>query len=314
MLWSYPNGETQGGFINSTSGIFTPDPSSLMVLDNASGLMRTPDKPFLFGSGDANGLELVAASYDLSQHRWLPVPRQYVSPDGTAYAYSATQPGSGHGVHVVNVATGNDRLVPSTAVIPDDQANYLVVAYLRDGVYMSRSGNGPRPGLWRLDPGSGSIHQVSTDVLQGALLGNAPLVSPPSSGNPVAWWSEVTADFSATDPSVYYQYLTGVAGQHGETWFERPGFRINVIGVDSTGHAIVVAESQSQVEIWLLAESSSKLIFTGANYGDPALPFRTAIADAQGWWIGSRTGVFYATTSSFTRVSETAAVLVGGCG
>jgi hypothetical protein len=256
----------------------------------------------------------VAASYDLSQHRWLPVPRQYVSPDGTAYAYSATQPGSGHGVHVVNVATGNDRLVPSTAVISGDQANYLVVAYLQDGVYMSRFGNGPRPGLWRLDPGSGSILQVSTDALQGALLGNAPLANPPSSGNPVAWWSEITADFSASDSHVYFQYLTGVAGQHGETWFERPGFRINVIGVDSTGHAIVVAESKSQVEIWLLAESSSKLIFTGANYGDPALPFKTAVADAPGWWIGSRNGVFYATTSSFTQVSKTAAVLVGGCG
>src|SRR2546430_2060475 len=74
MLWSYPDGETQGGFINSVSGIFTPDPGSLMVLDNPSGLMRTPDKPFLFGTGDADGLALVGASYDLSQHRWLPVP------------------------------------------------------------------------------------------------------------------------------------------------------------------------------------------------------------------------------------------------
>src|ERR1700694_1613597 len=54
MLWNYPDGETQGGFINSGSGVFTPDPSSVMVLDIPSGLIRTPDKPYLLGSRDAN--------------------------------------------------------------------------------------------------------------------------------------------------------------------------------------------------------------------------------------------------------------------
>jgi hypothetical protein len=216
----------------------------------------------------------------------------------------------------VNVATGIDRIVPGTVTISDDQANYLVVGYLQDGVYMGRSGRGgPRIGLWRLDLGSGVILNVSTDApLGGVLVGNAPLVNPPSVGNPVAWWSTISADFSASsDPHVYYQYLTGVAGQHGETWFERAGFRINVIGVDRAGHGMVVAESEREVEIWLLQESTSTRLNSAANNGSPDLPFNTAVADAGGWWIGGRTGVFFATTASFTRVSTTPAVVVGGC-
>jgi hypothetical protein len=190
------------------------------------------------------------------------------------------------------------------------------VGYLQDGVYMGRFGQGgPRIGLWRLDPRSGAVLKVSTDApLDGVFVGNAPLDNPPSSGNPVAWWSTVSADFSASsDPRVYYQYLTGVAGQHGETWFERPGFRINVIGVDRAGHGMVVAESENEVEIWLLQESTSTRLNSAANDGSPDLPFKTAVADAGGWWIGGRTGVFFATTAAFTQVSTTPAVVVSGC-
>jgi hypothetical protein len=317
MLWDEPNAATQGGFIDSVSGTFTPDPGSVMVRDSTRGLFRTPDLPYLFGTGsDVSGLAGASASYDVNQHRWVPVPLQFVSPDGTAYAYAVTAPGAAHGVHIVNVATGTDRIVASTVTIRDDQANYLVVGYLQDGVYMGRFGQGgPRIGLWRLDPGSGATLKVSTDVpLDGVFVGNAPLVNPPSYGNPVAWWSTLSADFSASsDPHVYYQYLTGVAGQHGETWFERPGFRINVIGVDRAGHGMVVAESENEVEIWLLQESTSTRLNSAANNGSPDLPFNTAVADAGGWWIGGRTGVFFATTAAFTQVSTTPAVVVSGC-
>jgi hypothetical protein len=318
MLWNYPNFETQGGFIDSTSGTFTPDPESVMIWDSAKDLYRTPDEPYLFGPGgnDASDV-LAAASYDLAQRRWLPVPRQHVSPDGSAYAYAVAQPGSAHGVHLVDVRTGTDKIVHGTVTIPNDQANYFVVGYLQNGVYLNRAGpGGPRTGLWRLEPASGSIIQVSTDApFLGVFVGNTPLVNPPTSGNPDAWWSSVSGDFSASkDPYAYHQYLTGVAGQHAETWFQRPGFRINVIGVDSGGHAVVVASSPTEIELWLLATPDVSTRLSGiANDGSPDLPFKTAVDDPAGWWIGSRTGVFLATNGAFTQVSATPAVVVGGC-
>jgi len=181
-----------------------------------------------------------------------------------------------------------------------------------NGVYLTQWGppGGPGIGLWRLDPVSNAISEASTDTTGiGVFVGETPLESPPTTGFPDAWW---TGD--PTDPYVYHQYLTGAAGQHGETWFQRPGFRMKVIGVDTAGRAIVVARSASEVEVWLLAtpNSSTELSVT-SNTGSSDLPFKTAVANSGGWWIGSQAGVFVATPSRLVRTSTTPAVIVGGC-
>jgi hypothetical protein len=305
MLWAYPNLERQGGFLDLASGSFTADPQSVMVFDNAAGLNRTPGQPYLYGtSGDS---VWAPSTYDQTQHRWLPVPPQWVSPDGSTYAYTV----QGQGVHLVDVAGGIDRVVPGTTG-PSAQAHFSVAGYFKDGVYLTQWGptGGPGIGLWRLDPVTGAIAQVSTDSPgEGVFVGETPLDSPPTIGYPDAWWNGDPAD-----PYVYHQYLSGVAGQHGETWFQRPGFRMKVIGVDNTGRAIVVAQSSSQVEVWLLATpNSATQLAVVATTGSSDLPFKTAVADRGGWWIGSVTGVFFATASGLTHTFMTPAVVVGGC-
>lgn len=313
MLWTYPNVERQGGFLDLASGRFTADSQSVMVFDNATGLNRTPNPPYLFGrSGDS---VWAPSTYDRSQHRWLPVPPQWVSPDGSSYAYYQYAVYGQAGVHLVDVASGVDRVVPETTG-PSAQAHYLVAGYLRDGVYLTQWGptGGPGIGLWRLDPVSTAITQVSTDAPGiSVFVGETPLETTPE--YPDAWWTNISGDFSASnDPYVYFQYLSGAAGQHGEDWFERPGFRMNVIGVDSAGRAIVVAESAIEVEVWLLATPNSAMqLYATANGGSPDLPFKTAVADSGGWWIGSRTGVYFATASGLTQASTEPAVVVGGC-
>lgn len=185
-----------------------------------------------------------ASTYDQALRRWLPVPPQYVSPDGTKYTYAVAANSQGGGVHLVDIATATDRIVPGTTGIPN--ANYFVVGYLSDGVYLDQFGptGGGAIGLWRLNPTSNAIVQVSTDApALGVFVGQTPLENPVNATTPDAWWTTVSADFSASsDPYVYFQYLSGAAGQHGEDWFQRPGFRMNVIGVDSAGRAVVVAQ------------------------------------------------------------------------
>jgi hypothetical protein len=315
MLWTTPNPETQGGFIDTATGSFTPDPQSVMILDGATGLYRTPGQPYLYGTpGDT---ALASRSYDSKFHRWLPVPPQYVSSDGGTYAYYAFDP-SGHGsVHLVDVASGTDRTVPGTTG-PSPKAHYLVAGYLRDGVYLTQWGptGGPGLGLWRLDTASGAVTLVSTDAqAMGVFVGATPLQSPPTAEYPDAWWTTVSWDSSASsDPYVYFQYLSAVAGQHAEDWFKRPGSRMNVIGVDAHGHAVVLARSPSQVELWLLSTpNSASQIYSATNSGGPNLPFKTAVADHGGWWIGSSAGMFFATTTAFTQVSRMPSVAVGGC-
>jgi len=303
MLWTYPNLEVQGGFIDTSTGTFTPDPQSVMVHDNARGLMRTPTQPFLYGlSGDS---AWATASYDWSRHRWLPVAPQQVSPDGGTYAYGVT----GQGVHLVDVATGVDRLIPGSR--PSPQANYFVAGYLTHGIYLTQWGptGGAGIGLWRLDPATNAIMQASTDSPGlGVFVGESPLESPAMSGFPDAWWT------NPIDSHVIHQYLSESAGQHGETWFDRPGFRMNVIGVSTAGQAIVQAQSAGSVEVWLLATpNSATQMYQTAGDRNPGLVFKTAVADAKGWWIGSRAGVFRAVGGSFTPVTRTPAIVAGAC-
>ena len=224
MLWSYPNRESQGGFIDTASGRFVADPDSVMVLDSAKGRYRTAGQPYLCGNwGDA---VLPASTYDQTHHRWLPVPPEYVSPDGARYAYAVAANSPGGGVHLVDIATATDRIVPGTMDVPD--TNYFVVGYLNDGVYLDRFGpsGGGAIGLWRLNPTSNAIVQVSTDApAVGVFVGQTPLENQPNAMTPDAWWTTVSADFSASsDPYVYFQYITGAPGQRGEDWFQRPGF------------------------------------------------------------------------------------------
>jgi hypothetical protein len=88
---------------------------------------------------------------------------------------------------------------------------------------------------------------------------------------------------------------------------------MNVIGVDAHGHAVVLARSSSQVELWLLSTpNSASQIYSATNGRGPNLPFKTAVADQGGWWIGSSAGMLFATTTAFTQVSSTPSVAVGG--
>jgi len=77
---------------------------------------------------------------------------------------------------------------------------------------------------------------------------------------------------------------------------------------------VVLARSSSQVELWLLSTpNSASQIYSATNGSGPNLPFKTAVADDGGWWIGSRAGMFFATTSAFKQVPSTPSVAVGGC-
>jgi hypothetical protein len=306
MLWTYPNREAQGGFIDRSSGTFTSDPQSVMAFDSTKRLYRTPNQPYLYGVwGDS---VLASSTYDPSEDRWLPVPPQYVSPDGSTYAYAV----QGEGVHLVDVASGMDRVVAET-LGPSERAHYLVAGYLRDGVYLTQWGptGGSGLGLWRLDPVGKAIVQVSTDSPGlGVFVGEASLENPPTPHYPDAWWTN-----DGDDPYVYFQYLSGAAGQHGEGWFQRPGFRMKVIGADTAGRAVVVAESPTQVEVWQLATpKSATQLFAMPNDGRTDLPFKTAVADGTGWWIGSDNGVYLAAAGTFNKVFTTPAVVVGHCG
>lgn len=120
-----------GGFVALPGGTFTADPASL-------------------------------GSYDLAVRKWVPVPRAWISPDGTKYVWpeyrSVTGPATGI-IHVTDAASGADR----SLTVP---APSMPVSYESAGVYITRvipNSDAPAQGLSLLDPASGALKQVIAD-------------------------------------------------------------------------------------------------------------------------------------------------------
>src|SRR5260370_40653478 len=97
VSWEQQYLARQAGFIDTATGTYTADLSGVMVSDESTGLDHTPDHPYLYGLG--------GSSYNPAHHRWVPVPREYGSPGGAAYAYAARQAGPTPGGLIVALAT-----------------------------------------------------------------------------------------------------------------------------------------------------------------------------------------------------------------
>src|SRR6267378_4115933 len=71
-------------------------------------------------------------TYDRAYRRWLPVLASMVLPDGSAYAYEDQPPDGEYDIHVVQVASGADKVISR---MPYDNA-YSVLALQPEGVYV----------------------------------------------------------------------------------------------------------------------------------------------------------------------------------
>src|SRR5215472_8026785 len=124
-----------GGFLTFPEAAFTADPSSAVKSDSSYGL-----------------------SFDRAVGKWVPVPRSWVSPDGSRYAYWDYQTRS---VQAVAIATGAETILgprpngAASAARLNTSGGWQVVEALDTGVYAVPNGYPAIPGLW-LFPWSGT--------------------------------------------------------------------------------------------------------------------------------------------------------------
>lgn len=247
---------------------------------------RSTIQPYLYGRG--------LPSYDWALRRWLPTDSRSVSRDGSHYAYS---PEFGS-IHDVEVATGQDHALKALDG-PD-----TVLYYAHEGVYFNHLWEGPPgPGLWLLDPATGAIRTVFSDVAVDAVGGDA------------AWLPQV----NPADPSPVVSQLGGGAYANqilrrdltgGPTipWFYRPGKVLTVLGFDQDNHPLIAVKSGTTPEsaIWQVPV---------ANQGQPLYSGQEllgAVADGHGTWFSDKQGVYLYTPSGGLRRVSTLAVVVGG--
>ena len=219
--------------------------------------------------------------YDRGLAKWLPTWRSSVSPDGRRYAYSEGNAyvGTEGKLHVVDVATGVDRVIYRSSRV------YGVIDFAAEGIYLTGAVPEGYPiGLWLEDPRGGTPRLISSSVVS------------PAVGGGYAWG----LDFNTADPSpgpggiegpknriLRFDLRSGVA----TPWFYRPGASLYVLGFDSRGEPFVTADfvpspadvnGQDSVEVWLITSGTSATeVFEGSGIPVP----RLAAVDSYGVWF-----------------------------
>lgn len=300
-------GQIQGGFLHFPGGAFRHD----LEADAVLAARLPPPVP----GGPPPYLQRDVATYDAAVGRWLPVPRSWVSGDGLTYAYSEgiyppapanPQPGpgplpTGSRVHVVDVKSGDDRIVFSSNGGPF----YEVVKFAQDGIYVSAGMPGPDGWkLWRLDPTAGMISKISDRR-------GAPWVI---SGG-VAW--AATYEGSTAQGTLPNHLLRIDLTSGSEAFWLGDHGVFELVSLDSEGTPLVKTVSLAGVLTLLAVTAPDKTqeIFSGPANGR----FTVGVADRRGTWLAGPeefgAGIYlYEKASGIRKVTDLRALPLGPCG
>lgn len=291
-----------GGFVAFPSKTFIADPTSGVVLPSPSPGSPTP-VPVPGYPGQYSAL-----SYDAQYSRWLPVPFQAVSADGTRYAFAPS-----NGVYVVTVGSG------AVNELGEGRA-WSVVAVDPDGVYATIPNAG---GLWLLPFSGASPRQITATGYWSGIGGGA------------AYGTPTTAVPQGTANTIQRLELsTGTVTDY----FTRPGETSQVSGFDGQGDPVIYSYGPLGSEVWI----GNSLFLMQTRQIQPGYPYYygqvttigfqpngSAVADSHGVWFsgylynansdlpgyapGSPAIVLYIPGSNVYVVSDTGAQLAGGC-
>src|ERR1700730_7426692 len=281
----------EGGFLSLGDGIVTADPKGAFVAGDL--LSHSKASPVLFGQ--------LPATYDPRAGRW--VPKGSISPDWTRYAYTEfSSQGFDFHLHVVDVATGRDRKL----ILPT--GNWGLLAFTTAGLYVNESYPevGAGPGLWLVNPDSGALQKVFSDASVQTVSGH------------MAW----IADRNNADT---LPGLPGMGVSNNEirgrdlntlvttTWMYRPGSNLYVAAA-ANGSIVVSGHDLASSYLWVVSSPGQAQAITAPGTGD-AEPFTNgAIADANGWWLGSLDGIYLWTPrNGAILASESLAAPAGAC-
>lgn len=254
-------------------------------------------------------------SWDQTFSRWVPAEREAISPDGARYAYAIA--GSDYPktnlhplLHLVDIGTGADRIITLPAL--DPFYTWGVASFTTEGIYLRKlPWEGiPPPGLWLLDPTTGSVQLAARESALGSPRAGAVWVNSIDPADPGAFPDAYSGTLLADE--VIRQDLKSGASI---VWFYRPGKIVHLLGLDQSGHPFVlVATGQSSadtVELWLVpAPGSGQRLWSGSEFFDlPAL-----VGDAHAVWFSGPAGVFlYTPVGGFQKIPLVTGQIAGQC-
>jgi hypothetical protein len=287
----FAGGPGSGGFLAFPGGAFIADPTSNVTVPPTSpGATPTPQN----GPGYQG---FAGLSYDHQYSRWLPVPSNQVSPDGSRYAYTVPD-----GIYVVNVANNTQSELGAGHA-------WSLVGVQSDSVY---AGDANAGGLWQL-PISGSPRQI-TNTGYWRAASSAVAYGTPTSAVPSG----------VTNKTIRLDLKTGAITD----WFTRDGTQASVLGVDGNNAILAVTYfNPSVTELWIAsgpASASPIAGFTSTQWGSFGFnSYNLPVADSHGVWLAGNyavqygnqtTGVaLYVPGSGLYWMSSIGGQLAGGC-
>jgi hypothetical protein len=237
-------------------------------------------------------------SYDHAFSRWLPVPRQSVSADGTRYAFSTAD-----GIYVVTVSSG--------AMTELGKGHAWTILSVGAAAVFATVPNAA--GLWLL-PFSGASPQQLTATGYWQAVNGAAAYGTPTSAVP----------YGTANTIQKLDLLSGTISDY----FTRPGMQSYVAGFDAQGEPIIYASGlypngTSGSDVWI--GSLYLMTYRTSQYGGSTGFNATGapVADSHGVWFtgyyqkgygnGGPVIVVYIPGSGVYALSSTGVQLAGGC-
>lgn len=284
-----------GGFVVFPGSSFIADPGSAVTLPTPSpGSTPVPQGGPGYGPG---GYGFPGLTYDRAYKKWLPVPTNWVSPDGNHYAYLSDA------LYAVNVADGKQTELRAGRT-------WNIVGVQNVGVYAGDQNVG---GLW-LFPFSGTARQITTGGYWQAATSTAA-------------YGTLTSAVPQGANNVINR-LDLATGKSTE-WFAKADTQSSVAGFDQHGDPILNVRylSGQGTEIWIVSGADSGIAISGWVTGYTSYGFNsynTPIADSHGIWFAGNYSTPYSNVnasglalyvpgSGFYWMSGINGQLAGGC-
>ena len=245
----------------------------------------------------------LGTTYDWVLKRWLPVRRQFVSPDGNHYVY--TQFGASNRIHVVDITTGSDQVVFQQGRFVATAYDHLGITLVHIGPQITQMGQGAiePDGVWLLDPATGQTRQVNADA---------------------KYWGDVSSGFAWRHEGSSLLRLDLTSGDVS-TWAQWPGLEVRVIGFDVAGNPVVDTRhsdliAEPLIEEWIAARQNNPTMFLSVTnsaqpteHGIEGFALPTALGDDHGVWLEVTWGLYLYSASETQKISPLTGKLVGGC-
>ena len=239
-----------------------------------AGFVNFPGAQLAEDASGPQGEPSAGLFYDRPFAKWISALRDEVSPDGREYAYADGNPVSGTNkagkLHLVDVATGTDRVMYDSPVVP------TVVQFTADGIYFTHDfGEGERVGLWLIPPQGGQPKLISSTIWE-------PMVA-----NGAAWGLAFnTADPHPAPGGITHPYNTilrfDLNTGSSVAWWYQPGNDMRLLDGDYSGDLFVYTfreDVDGSLADWMLDSQGTAHRIGSANIA------QLAAVDANGVWF-----------------------------